>query len=331
MMRIGAVLAAFPALPLADYLALARDVEARGYHTAWAGETAGGDAITLMTLLASQTQRIGVASGVIPIQTRSPIILGMSAATLAHVAPGRISLGLGVSSRIIVEQWHGVPFHAGLGQIREAVQIIRMTAAGERVNFEGKFYRLKNFKLTAPPPFPPPKIVLAALGPEMLELAGEIADGVLLNWIPPEAVPASIAHLEAGARRAGRTLDGFEIAGFIRTTVTDQPETARAGLARDITGYAIVDVYASFFRSVGYADEMAKINTAWKAGDRSGAVREVSPRVLDGLGVVGDEKFCRERFAEYARAGLTMPVVMPYVPEGVERAASLRRTLAAFP
>ena len=331
MMRLGAVLAAFPALPLAEYLALARDVEARGYHTAWAGETAGGDAITLMTLLASQTQRIGVASGVIPIQTRSPIILGMSAATLAHVAPGRISLGLGVSSRIIVEQWHGVPFHAGLGQIREAVQIIRMTAAGERVNFEGKFYRLKNFKLTAPPPSPPPKIVLAALGPEMLELAGEIADGVLLNWIPPEAVPASITHLEAGTRRAGRTLDGFEIAGFIRTTVTAEPETARAGLARDITGYAIVDAYASFFRSVGYAEEMTAINSAWKAGDRSGAVREVSPRVLDGLGVVGDEKFCRERFAEYARAGLTMPVVLPYVPEGVDRAASLRRTLGAFP
>src|SRR6266536_1578730 len=111
---LGAVVAAFPALPLADYLALVRDVEARGYHTAWLGETAGGDAITLMTLIASQTTRIGVASGVIPIQTRSPIILGMSAATLAHVAPGRISLGLGVSSRIIVEQWHGVPFQAGL-------------------------------------------------------------------------------------------------------------------------------------------------------------------------------------------------------------------------
>jgi probable F420-dependent oxidoreductase len=329
--KLGAVVAAFPALPLADYLALVRDVEARGYHTAWLGETAGGDAITLMTLIAAHTQRIGVASGVIPIQTRSPIILGMSAATLAHVAPGRVSLGLGVSSRIIVEQWHGVPFHAGLGQMREVVQIIRMTAAGERVNFEGKFYRLKNFKSMAPPPSPPPKIVLAALGPEMLELAGEIADGVLLNWIPPEAVPASIEHLKAGARRAGRTLDGFEVAGFIRTTVTDAPDKTRALLARDITGYAIVDVYANFFRSVGYADEMTAINAAWKAGDRAGAVREVSPRVLDGLGVIGDEAFCRGRIKAYADAGLTMPTILPFVPEGADRAASLRRTLTAFP
>jgi probable F420-dependent oxidoreductase len=329
--RVGAVLAAFPALPLEEYLALVRDVEARGYHTAWAGETAGGDAITLMTLIASHTRRLGVASGVIPIQTRSPVILGMSAATLAHVAPGRVSLGLGVSSRIIVEQWHGLPFLAGLGQIREAVQIVRLVTAGERVNFDGKFYRLRNFKLMAPPPPAPPKVVLAALGPEMLELAGEIADGVVLNWIPPEAVPASIAHLETGARRAGRTLEGFEIAGFIRTTVTDQPEHARGGLARDITGYAIVDVYANFFRSVGYADEVTAITRAWKAGDRAGAVREVSGRVLDGLGVIGDERFCRERFEAYARAGMTMPVVLPYVPDGADRAASLRRTLSAFP
>jgi alkanesulfonate monooxygenase SsuD/methylene tetrahydromethanopterin reductase-like flavin-dependent oxidoreductase (luciferase family) len=190
---------------------------------------------------------------------------------------------------------------------------------------------MKNFRLMAPLPSPPPKVILAALGPEMLELAGEIADGVLLNWIPPEAVPASIKHLEAGARRAGRSLDGFEIAGFIRTTVTDDREAVRALLAREVTGYAIVDVYASFFSSVGYEDEMTAINAAWKAGDRAGAVRHVSPRVLDGLGVVGDERFCRERFEEYARAGLTMPVVLPFVPEGTDRLASLRRTLAAFP
>ena len=330
-MKLGAVVAAFPALPLAEYLALVRDVEARGYHTAWVGETAGGDAITLMALIASHTTTLGVASGVIPIQTRTPVILGMSAATLAHVAPGRVSLGLGVSSRIIVEQWHGLPFHGGLGQMREAVQIVRMAASGERVNFEGKYYKLKNFKSLAPPPSPAPKIVLAALGPEMLELAGEIADGVLLNWIPPEAVPASIEHLEAGAKRAGRSLDGFEIAGFIRTTVTDDAEAARGQLARDITGYAIVDVYSNFFRSVGWDDEMTAINSAWKAGDRAGAVRQVSSRVLDGLGVVGNEAFCRERIKAYAAAGMTMPVILPFVPEGANRAASLRRTLTAFP
>jgi probable F420-dependent oxidoreductase len=265
------------------------------------------------------------------VQTRTPTLLGMSAAALGHLAPGRVALGLGLSSRIIVEQWHGLKFSAALAQIREAVQIIRLVTAGERVNFEGTFYRVKNFRLTAPPA--PVRIVLAALGPEMLELAGEIADGVVLNWIPPEAVPASIAHLEAGAKKAGRTLEGFEIASFIRTCVTDDVKAARAALARDITGYAIVDVYAAFFRTAGFVAEVEAVNARWAAGDRAGAVGEISPRVLDGLGVVGDEAFCRARIEAFARAGLTQPVVLPFNPAaaaGGDPRPALLRTLRAF-
>jgi probable F420-dependent oxidoreductase len=254
----------------------------------------------------------------------------MSAAALAHFAPGRVAVGLGLSSRIIVEQWHGLPFTPALAQIREAVQIMRLVAAGERVNFEGTFYRLKNFRLTTPPPSPPPRIVLAALGPEMLELAGEIADGVVLNWIPPEAVAASLRHLQAGARRAGRTLEDFEVACFIRTCVTDDSAAARATLARDITGYAIVDVYARFFRGAGYAAEVDAVSAAWTAGDRAGAVRHISPRVLDGLGVVGPEAACRARLADFARAGVTMPVVLPFTPAGADARAALLRTMRAF-
>jgi probable F420-dependent oxidoreductase len=330
-MRLGFVLAGAAALPAAEFVAMARETQARGYHTAWTGEVGGYDAFTIMATLAACTERLHVGSAVVPVQTRTPVLLGMSAAALGHLAPGRVTLGLGLSSRIIVEQWHGLRFSAALAQIREAVQIIRLVTAGERVNFEGAFYRVKNFRLTAPAA--PARIVLAALGPEMLELAGEIADGVVLNWIPPEAVPASIAHLEAGARKAGRTLEGFEIASFIRTCVTDDAPAARAALARDITGYAIVDVYGSFFRTAGFGAEMDALNARWQAGDRAGAVTEVTPRVLDGLGVVGDEAFCRERIAAFARAGLTMPVVLPFNPAaagGGDPRPALLRTLRAF-
>jgi probable F420-dependent oxidoreductase len=328
-MRLGFVLAGAASLPPAEFREVARETEARGYHAAWTGEVGGYDAFTIMATLAAHTERLHVGSAVVPVQTRTPVLLGMGAAALGHLAPGRVLLGLGLSSRIIVEQWHGLPFANALGQIREAVQIIRLVAAGERVNFEGAFYRVKNFRLTAPPARV--RIVLAALGPEMLELAGEIADGVVLNWIPPEAVPASIARLQAGARRAGRTLDGFEIASFIRTCVTDDVTTARAALARDITGYAIVDVYAAFFRTAGFETEVDAVNARWRAGDRAGAVTEISPRVLDGLGVVGDEAFCRGRIAAFAQAGLTMPVVLPFNPaaDGDPRPALLR-TLRAF-
>jgi probable F420-dependent oxidoreductase len=284
----------------------------------------------MSAVIATHTERLHVANGVLPVQIRTPVLLGMATATLNHLAPGRFALGLGLSSRVIVEQWHGLSFTPALAQIREAVDIVRKVTSGERVNVEGKFYRVRNYRLTAPVPAAPVRIYLAALGPEMLELAGEIADGVLLNWIPPEAVPASIAHLEVGARRAGRTLENFEIASFVRTCVTDDAAAARETLARDVTGYATVDVYQAFFRTAGYADEVTAVSAAWTAGDRAGAVKRISPRMLDGLGVVGDEAYCRARIAEFARTGLTQPVIVPFAPAGADRAALLR-TLRTFP
>src|SRR6266403_904842 len=333
MARLGIVLAPFATLPPAEFVAVAREAEARGYHAAWTGEAAGCCAISLVAVIASHPERLHVGSAVVPVQTRTPVVLGQSAATLNHLAPDRVVLGIGLSSKVIVGDWHGLTFAPSLQQIREAVQVIRMVASGERVNFEGKFYRVKNFRLAVPPPEKPVRVVLAALGPEMLELAGEIADGVVLNWIPPETVPASIKHLEAGATKAGRTLEGFEIASFIRTCVTDDVKAARGALARDITGYAIVDVYAAFFRTVGFAAEVEAVNARWAAGDRAGAVGEISPRVLDGCGVVGDEAFCRARIEAFARAGLTQPVVLPFNPAaaaGGDSRPALLRTLRAF-
>jgi probable F420-dependent oxidoreductase len=318
------------ALPLPEFPAIVREAEARGYRTAWVGEASGPEAIVLSTLIATHSTRLQIANGVIPVQTRTPIVYGQAAATLAHLACGRFALGLGLSSEIIVGQWHGLPFAPSVQQMREAVQIIRMTAAGERVTFEGKFYRLRNFRLAIPAPTPPPRIYLAALGPKMCELAGEVADGVLLNWIPPSALSTSIRHVEAGVKRAGRSLGDVEVAVYVRTCVTDDGELEREALARDITGYAIVNAYARFFVECGYGPEVAAVNSAWKAGDRAGAVKAISRRVLDGLGAVGPADRCREQLEAFARTGAT-PVVLPFAPPGPASRASLLRTFRAFP
>ena len=318
------------AVPLAEFPAIAREAESRGYRTAWVGEASGAEAIVLSTLIATHTTRIGIANGVIPVQIRTPIVYGQAAATLAHLAPGRFGLGLGLSSEIIVGQWHGLPFTPSIQQMREAVQIIRTAAAGERVNFEGKYYRLKNFRLAIPAPPTPPRIYLAALGPRMCELAGEVADGVLLNWIPPSAVATSLGHVEVGAKRAGRRLADLDVAVYVRTCVTDERGPVRESLARDITGYAIVSVYARFFEECGYAPEVAAVNAAWKAGDRAAAVKGISERVLDGLGAVGPADHCREQIAAFARTGAT-PVVLPFATAGPAARASMLRTFRAFP
>jgi alkanesulfonate monooxygenase SsuD/methylene tetrahydromethanopterin reductase-like flavin-dependent oxidoreductase (luciferase family) len=129
-MRLGFVLAGAATLPAAEFVEIVRETEARGYHTAWTGETAGYDAIAVMAAMATHSRTLHVGSAVVPVQTRTPTLLGMSAAALGHLAPGRIALGIGLSSRIIVEQWHGLRFSAALAQIREAVQIIRLVTAG---------------------------------------------------------------------------------------------------------------------------------------------------------------------------------------------------------
>ena len=282
------------AMPLGEFPEIAREAESRGYRAAWVGEASGADAIVLSTLVATHTSRIRIANGVIPVQTRTPIVYGQAAATLAHLSNGRFALGLGLSSEIIVGQWHGLPFAPSIQQMREAVQVIRMTAAGERVNFEGRFYRLKNFRLTI------------------------------------SAVPASLRHVEAGARRAGRRLADLDVAVYVRTCVTDAREPAREALARDITGYAIVNAYARFFADSGFGEEVEAVNIAWKAGDRTGAVKAISARVLDGLGAVGAADFCHEQLDAFARAGAT-PVVLPFAPPGPGARASLLGTFLAFP
>ena len=318
------------AMPVAEFPAIAREAETRGYRTAWVGEASGAEAIVLSTLIATHTTTLKIANGVIPVQTRTPIVYGQAAATLGHLAPGRFALGLGLSSEIIIGQWHGLPFAPSIQQMREAVQIIRTAASGERVNFDGKFYRLKNFRLAIPAPSPAPRIYLAALGPRMCELAGEVADGVLLNWLPPSAMPASVAHVEAGAKRAGRSLSDIDVAVYVRTCVTDEPTVVRETLARDITGYAIVSVYARFFTECGFAEEVEAVNAAWKAGDRAGAVKGISERVLDGLGAVGSADFCREQMNAFARTGAT-PVVLPFAPSGPGARASMLKTFRSFP
>jgi alkanesulfonate monooxygenase SsuD/methylene tetrahydromethanopterin reductase-like flavin-dependent oxidoreductase (luciferase family) len=174
------------AMPIGEFPAIAREAEARGYRTAWVGEASGTEAIVLSTLIATHTSTLRIANGVIPVQTRTPIVYGQAAATLAHLSSGRFALGLGLSSEIIVGQWHGLPFAPSIQQMREAVQIIRMTAAGERVNFEGRFYRLKNFRLAIPVPVA--RRAHTWHSGRMCELAGEVVTAASCsNWIPPSA------------------------------------------------------------------------------------------------------------------------------------------------
>lgn len=309
------------------YVDMARLAEQQGYESLWVGEANGLEAFTFLGGILSRTERLKVAPGIASIFTRTPALLAMSAASLDAIAPRRTMLGLGVSTRIIVEGWHGLEWNAPLQRMAEYVQMLRQALRGERLVHEGPYYRSHNFRLGVEAPGAVP-IYLAAVNPQMLRLAGAIADGVLLTWIPPAAVSQVVQEIHTGARVAGRPPEDVDIALYLRTCVTDDATAALEWLRRDITGYTVADVYSRVFRRFGFAPEVDAMHEAWQRGERGVAMRQISDRMVRALGVIGDEKSCREQVRQFVEAGIDVPVVMPFAPE-VDLGA-YRRTIAAF-
>ena len=167
------------ALPVSEIRRLARAADKRGFHSAWFPEITFADAFVPAVAASFDTQQIQLATGLVGIWSRSPVAMALSAATFNQLCPGRVILGLGLQSRTYVEQWHGRKYQQPVRAMREYVTILRRALSGESVTFEGEIFRVQDFQLQMPPPEKSIPIYIAAIGPRMLELAGEIADGVL--------------------------------------------------------------------------------------------------------------------------------------------------------
>jgi len=195
------------ALPeLAD---VAREAERLGYTDSWSFEVDGVDGFTPLAVIGlSTSMRIGTA--IANVYTRGPATLASTAAGLADVAPGRFVLGIGAGSQPIVESWNGGKFTRPATRVREMAQFLRSALAGERVVFKGETFTVDGFRLTRVPKEPVP-IHVAALREGMLKVAGQVGDGVILNWLSPDDVPRSVGVVRAAARQAGRDPDAIEV------------------------------------------------------------------------------------------------------------------------
>jgi probable F420-dependent oxidoreductase len=290
---------------------VAQRAEALGYESIWIADTgAGPDAFVVAAATAAVTEHLRIGTAIVPAYTRSPSVMAASAGSIAQLAPGRFVLGLGASSETIVERWGGVPFERPLARMRETTAVVRAMLDGERVSFEGRAIRTTGFRLASPPPEPVP-IYLAALMPPMLELAGEIADGIVLNMMPVEAVPRMLAHVRRGAERAGRDPDGLEVVARFQTFVTDDVPVARNVMRLMMGPYFATSVYNRFVAWCGFEQEAAAILDAWKARDRVRNLASVTDEMVDRIAIVGSAAACRARLEEFRAAGVTTPMVHP--------------------
>ena len=304
-------------LPVPPDLAMCRRVaervEALGYDSVWIADTgAGPDAFVVGAAVATCTTRLRIGTAVIPVYTRTPSVMAAGAGSLAQLAAGRVVLGIGASSETIVDTWGGVPFSRPLNRIRETVGVLRSMLAGERVTFEGRTIRTRGFRLVSPPPRPMP-IYLAALMPPMLELAGEIADGVILNFMPVEAVPRMLEHVRRGAERAGRDASQLEIVSRFQTVVTDDVAAARGAIRHMMGPYFATSVYNRFVAWCGFPDEAAAILAGWQAKDRARNLAAVTDEMIDRIAIIGPAAHCRARLRAFAEAGVRTPMVHPFL------------------
>ena len=270
MARLGVRLETGPQFTPRDLLGLASLAEEKGYESIWLPEGVG-DALVHITAVATATSRIKLATGILPIFSRTPTLLAMSAGGLDPISQRRFILGLGVGHQGSVEGGHGVPYRRPLARIRETVEIVRRLLGGERVTYKGRVFNLRDSVLGFTPPRPDLPIYLAALGPQMIEMAGEVANGVLLNWASPGYLRRAMEHLHLGAERAGRNPGDIDVACYLRTAVVDDPAQAQPALQQQIARYFRMPFYRNYFELSGFQEEAASVSQALARGDADAA------------------------------------------------------------
>ncbi len=310
-------------MPLGPALATdtARQAAGLGYSSFWTAETTGPEAFSLLAAAGAAAPGLGLGTGVLALQLRTPMLAAMGAATLQALHPEvDVLLGVGISSPVVTTRWHSAPYgERPLAHVREYVALVRACLSGEKVDFDGDFYRVKGFRLGLSMGDRTPKIVVGALGPKMLALAGEVADGVLLNYLPASHVAWSVEQVRSGG--------GAEIYAYIHAGVGDN-EAAREKAQRDLFSYAVVDSYAANFTNAGFGAEVEEIRARHAERDRPGALAAVSPAMCDAIDLVADADAVRDRVRAYVDAGVDVPVLMP-LPWGGERRQVLADTMEA--
>jgi probable F420-dependent oxidoreductase len=288
-----------PGVPLREQRALVEALPDLGYTDVWSAEAAGTDAFSPLVLASQWAPSLRLGTAIAPAFTRGPATLAMSAATLANLAPGRFALGVGTSSDVIVERWNGIAFARPYQRVRDTVRFLRAAFAGGRVSETYETFAISGFTLAeAPDPVPP--LLVAALRPGMLRLAGREGDGAIVNWLSADDV-RTVASFVGG---------GKEIVARIFVLPDVDAETARGIGRRHLAAYLNVPVYRAFHEWLG-RDELKGMWDAWTAGDRKAAVAAVPDRVVDALILHGPAGYVREQVEAYVEAGVTTPVLAP--------------------
>jgi alkanesulfonate monooxygenase SsuD/methylene tetrahydromethanopterin reductase-like flavin-dependent oxidoreductase (luciferase family) len=330
-MEIGLGVDAGAGLTFAEHRDVARTAARRGYESCWTPSGVGQDAFLVCAQWWAASREVlpgGLATGisVVPVPIWTAPALATAAATLGELTEGRFTLGVGSGSIHNPAYRHslGLPDWAPLPLMRDYLLTVRALLAGERLDYEGPALRLHGVSLgRRPPPVP---VVLGALGPRMLRLAGEVADGAALNWCTPEQVAWSREQVAAGAARTGRDAAGVRIVEYIRICVDEDEPTARRAYTRAIMGYALAPQggskehgYRAHFARMGFDAALSGLEARRDRGATQDELIEQFPdNLLRMVGYYGPAAYAAAAFARLARGLDTAIVRVVPARRGVE-------------
>ncbi len=304
--------------------------EQAGYDDLWLADAEGlQDPIALAAALGVATNKVRLCTGVVPVFNRPPPVLATGVVAAAERAPGRFVLGLGASTGNMVDRWYGLKYDKPLTRVRETVALLRQILGGEKTNFEGITLRSQGFKLPALPSEPVP-IMLGAIGQKMLQLAGEIADGVVLNdFTPPDRMGYALEQLDIGAKRVGRRVEDLEIVKRRALKIAETPvEQAQAHtyFRQHLAFYGSAAAYQEIMLQLGYREAVRSLREGYATRDRARIASAIPDEMVPRIFTSGTAAHCQQSVRADFAAGVDTIVISPQASE----AAAFAHTAEIF-
>src|SRR3989440_2296326 len=288
----------FDGIPLLEQRELVRELVDLGYTDLWSAESGGYDAFIPLAVAAQWAPELRLGTAIVPAYTRGAHTLASTVASMCQAAPGRFALGIGTSSNVIVERWNDIHFDKPYQRVRDTIRFLRKALTGEKVDEEYETFRVRGFRLGLKPKVVPP-ILVGALRPGMLRLAGREGDGAIINWLSADDVK----------QVAPEVGEGKEIVARIFVCPSEDTDAVRTMGRFAIAAYLNVPVYAAFHEWLGRDDALGPMWAQWKAGDRKAAVASIPDQVVDDLIVHGPPEACRAHVRRYVENGVTTPAL----------------------
>jgi F420-dependent oxidoreductase-like protein len=329
-----------------DLAKYAKRLEDAGVEYLWAGEAYTSDAVSTMGFLAAVTTRAQIGSSILPLYSRTPTLMAMTAVGLDKLSRGRFILGLGASGPQVIEGFHGVPYDKPLARTREIIEICRKVWRRERLEHDGSIFQVplpegqgtglgKALKIIDHPVRPDIPIHVASLGPKNVEMTAELADGWLpLHYWPDRARDLWGASLDAGLAKRSSDLGSLDIVAggllAIGDDVDGLRENARPMLTLYFGGMGAKgrNYYNDVLRGYGYEREAEQIQDLYLGGQKKQAAALVPDELIAGMNLIGDEGYVKDRVAAFADSGVTVLNVTPIGPNGFKDLETLAGWLA---